>query len=173
MALRGLTRDDIRDDTVNKIVAAATSAGSRVYVSRTRPTKVSEMPLVMVYVHTAADVQRDWDAAPGTCLPVYLRTTQVVLECQAVATVSGSGSGAEADDDLQAALDLSDAALDALLGDTDWIRGTDRTGATAGYRHFERVPTVSHDVRVGQDGDRRYGAIRVTLDCEHEVQHGF
>jgi len=173
MALRGLTRDDIRDDTVAKIVAASTAAGSRVYVSRTRPVTVDEMPLILVTVHSASDQQRAWDGAPGTCLPVYLRTTRVVIECQASSTVAASGSGANADDDLQAALDLSDAALDALLGDTDWIRGTDRTGATAGFRHFEAIDTVSHDLRAGQDGDRRYGAVRLTLDCEHEVQHGF
>ena len=172
MALQGLSRDDIRDDTVSKIVAASTAAGSRVYVSRTRPTTTAEMPLVMVMVHTAADQLRDYDAAAGTCLPVYLRTTQVVCECQASTTAAGSGSGADADDDLQAALDLSDDVLDALLGSSAWLRGTDRTGAAAGYRHFEAVETVSHEVRAGQDGDRRYGAVRVTLSCQHEVQHG-
>lgn len=105
---------DVRTDAVERLVAATTSAGSRVYDSRRQPIQASEptrpsTQLPAIIVHTT-QVKRQ---ARGNRAGVVEETVTLVVECFA------RDSGTEAD--IAESIDtLEDEAFAALWDDQTW-----------------------------------------------------
>lgn len=148
--LEGRTRSQIMADARTALIAAATSAGSRVYVSRSDAGHDVEMPMLAVYCDRESDsvvVQ----GQTGLCTPELARETELVI----VALADGASDA------------LADAAIDglveqvraALLGDTAALPGIDEitpvsveyriaTGDSAEYAMSARIVMMLRQARV-------------------------
>lgn len=172
MAFRGMTATEIVDDTISKIVAASTVAGSRVYRARTRAVEMSEMPLVAVGIERWSDAWADWSGGPA-CSVAAIRTSIITIELVLEQLVSESDDGNDADNDVAAAMAaFQTAVVEAVWGSAAWRKGTDRTTVDADLRAFHDVGDVASEVVIGQDAGRRTAGCRVTLPCDHLVEFG-
>lgn len=145
MSLTGRSRKQLRDDTIARIKAAATAAGSKVYGGRSTAHDVATLPVIDVYISGETALRRTYVRPPE-----FEREMEVLLHC----LVTGS-TDAAVDDALDS---LIDAVLSATVGDRDW-------GDT---NEIEMINGYQVDKDVSTEGEIRImrGSIRIRIRAE-------
>jgi hypothetical protein len=135
-----LTSTSIRLDVIARLIAASTSAGSRVTDSKTTPDQKDDvLPRMAVYTANATSVDR----SRGIGIPRFQRREEISVEAVA-----------DADNDaaLAALLDtLETEILAALLTNGDFVL------------QFEGIGDIQTAKGRNAEGDRRRGSVRVSL----------
>lgn len=109
--MEGRTEKQVRDDVKALVVAAATPAGSRVYIDRVAPLADEHLPAVLIYDVSTSDQSNGHHRNPH-----FTRT--MALSVQYVAGVAD-------DDALATATDVGVSILNSILNDVAFMRTID------------------------------------------------
>lgn len=150
--LTGTTRSAILSDTASRIVSASTSAGSRVYVSRSDVLDTADLPAVTLTLDRESDAVQI-DGQTGLCTPYLDRSCDLIIGCHVTSTTDA----------------LVDTALNtlvedvraALLGDVAWAAGVYQIGSVA----------TEYYIGTGEGGAHT-GAAKITFGLSYSVQYG-
>lgn len=140
-----ITRKAIRQAAAERLAAAGTIAGSRVFGFRVLPVPDDKLPALLVYT----DQDNGDNTSAGS--PVFRRSIDLVIEC-VLAGTSDDGLGDALDD-------FAEAATYALLGDPAWTS------------QFEKVKSVRVEFAAVIDGARRIACAKVTISIQFSAEY--